>query len=108
MKKTMKASVIFAVSFIFVLLGISISFMTLNKANAETGSTGENVSATDPTEANYIIVTVPVYQTIPNPTEPTEPVPTQGETGDIKWVVNDDKQLIISKNNAGDTCSTGD
>lgn len=108
MKKTLKIAVIFALSFVFVMLGVSISFMSLDRANAETtGSTSESISTTDPTNPTTPIVTVPVTQLPTESTEPTEPSPMQGETGDIKWVVNDEKQLIISKNNTEEACSTG-
>ena len=57
---------------------------------------------------SYTTVTVPIELITSDVSKSTETVPTQGETADIKWVVNDDKQLIISKNNTGNICSTGD
>lgn len=111
MKKTLKVAVIFALSFMFVVLGISISFTSFDRANAETtGSTSEGISTTDPTEPTTPIVIVPVIPVTTEPTVPTNPIessPTQGEVGDIKWVLNDEKQLIISKNNTEEVCSTG-
>lgn len=111
MKKTLKVAVIFALSFMFVVLGISISFTSFGRANAETtGSTSEGISTTDPTEPTTPIVIVPVIPVTTEPTVPTNPIessPTQGEAGDIKWVLNDEKQLIISKNNTEEVCSTG-
>jgi len=81
MKRALRFSKMFVSAVVFAVTGISFSFISVDKVNAETSAV--TVESTDSEAYSY------------------------GEIGDIKWVINDEKQLIISKNNIEEICSTG-
>lgn len=81
MKRALRFSKMFVSAAVFTVIGISFSFMSVDKVSAEiSAALAESIES----EAS-----------------------SYGEIGDIKWVINDEKQLIISKNNIEEICSTG-